>query len=94
MPLNVPENASSLTLELICHEEVTEAPQIISAGATDPSKPQYKATMRLNTAAGCPVYTAKKDPYWMFGLLPLRITCGVITLLTGLTIACAGKFIW
>jgi len=23
-------------------------------------------TIKLYTAAGCPVYTAKKDPYWMF----------------------------
>ena len=46
------------------------------------------------TAAGCPVYTAKKDPYWMFGLWPLRITTFVITLLTGVIIAFAGKFIW
>lgn len=46
------------------------------------------------TAAGCPVFLAKKDAYWMFARLPLRLVLFFVTLFTGITIAIGGKFVW
>jgi hypothetical protein len=93
LPVNVPDKASYLRLELYCDQTATTSP-ITTSQSGGFNGEYYRYTIQLSTAAGCPVFQAKKDAYWMFGRMPLRVVLFFVTLFTGITIAIGGKFIW
>jgi len=92
LPTSLPQDTTSIAISLYCNPALTAAP--LTTEVTEISFGDYvRYLVEVESAAGCSVYDAK-DPYWMFEIWNSRVICGTITVLTGIIISLAGKYLW